>query len=159
MSQEIAATRNWPHPPTSPAIAPVGKPNAAKRVRLDGTSSAAASGLPQCAIASYAWKTDNGATGTGPTLSHFFRSRQAQSHADGRQRLRRGEKRRDDFQRRKRPKARQGEAEPQGGHGEARADNVGAGKLTLSGKGVKKQAKQIKKAGKASVTLKPTGKT
>ncbi len=157
--EEIAATRNWPHPPTSPAIAPVGKPNAAKRVRLDGASSAAASGLPQCAIASYAWKTDDGATGTGPTLSHFFapgRHRATLTVANDCGGAKSVET---TFNVASGLKLGKVKLNRKAGTAKLQLQTFGAGKLTLGGKGVKKQAKQIKKAGKASVTLKPTGKT
>ncbi len=156
---EIAATRNWPHPPPSPAIAPVGKPNAAKRVRLNGSPSVAAAGLPQCAIASYAWRTDDGATGTGPTLSHFFRPGRHTATLTVANDCGGAKSVETTFNVASGLKLGKVKLNRKAGTAKLQLQAFGAGKLTLSGKGVKKQAAQLKKAGKASVTLKPTGKT
>lgn len=157
---EIAATQNWPHPSPSAAIAPVSKPNAAQPVQLNGSGSTAAAGLSQCSVASYVWKTDDGATGSGPTLSHFFAPGRhtatltvtnncggpaqtvetAFSVASGIQLGKVKLKR-------------------LSGKAQLTVRALGAGKLSLSGKGVKKQAKQLMKAGRTFLVLRPTGKT
>jgi PKD domain len=157
--EEIAATRNWPHPPPSPAIAPVSKPNAARPVRLDGTSSTAAAGLPQCAIAGYAWKTDDRATANGPTLSHFFSPGRHKATLTVANDCGGAKSVETTFNVASGLKLGKVKLNRKAGTAKLQLSALGAGKLTLSGKGVKKQAKQLRKAGKASLTLKPTGKT
>jgi PKD domain len=155
---EIAATMNWAHPVPTAAIAPIGKVNAAKPVPLDGRASLAATGLPQCAISGYSWLTDDGAKGAGAMLPHFFApgkheatlvvtsncggtatAKASFSVASG---LRLGKVK----------------LNRKAGTAKLTVNALGAGKLSLSGKGLKKQAKQLKKAGNAVLTLKPTGK-
>lgn len=155
---EIAGTLNWPHPPPTPAIAPVGKPNAAKRVRLNGSPSVAAAGLPQCAIASYAWKTDDGATGTAATLSHFFGPGRHTATLTVANNCGGAKSVETTFNVAGGLKLGKVKLNRRAGTAKLQLQTFGAGKLTLSGKGVKKQAKQLKKAGKASLTLKPTAK-
>ncbi|MGB7686318.1 MAG: PKD domain-containing protein [Solirubrobacterales bacterium] len=156
---EIAATRNWPHPPPSPAIAPVGKPNAAKPVRLNGTASAGAAGLPQCGIASYAWKTDDGATGTAATLSHYFGPGRHTATLTVANNCGGAKSVETTFNVASGLKLGKVKLNRKAGTAKLQLQALGAGKLTLSGKGVKNQAKQLKRAGKVSLTLKPTGKT
>lgn len=156
---EIIGTQNWPHPPPNPDIAPVRKPNAATPVQLDGRISAGAEGLPQCSITSYAWETDDGATGTGPTLSHLFgpgrhsATLTLTNDCDGGARAAK-------LTFTVAPGVKLGKLKLNRRTGTARlqVEALGAGKLSLSGKGLKKQAKQVKKAGKVTLTLKPTGK-
>jgi hypothetical protein len=155
---EIAATMNWAHPAPSPDIAPVAKPNAATPVQLDGRVSAGPSGLPQCAITSYAWRTDDGATGSGTTLLHFFgpgrhgATLTVTNDCGGAQTAK--------LLLNVAPGINLGKLKLNRRTGTAKltVNALGAGNLSLRGKGVKKQAKQLKKAGKAVLILKPTGK-
>jgi PKD domain-containing protein len=155
---EIAATMNWPHPNPTAAIAPVGSANAATPVLLDGGGSIAAGGLPQC-TATYSWKVDDGAVGSSPQLSHFFSpgwhsatltvgndcggtAQSAQASflvASGLKLV---------------------QVRPNRGIGAAalKLRTLGPGKLTLSGRGVEKQAKRVRAAGVYSLIVRPTGR-
>lgn len=156
---EIAATMNWAHPVPTAAIAPVGKPNAAQPLLLDARPSAGAAGLPQCAIASYAWKADDGATGSGSTLPHFFAPGSHSATLSVTNNCG-GPAQTAKLAFKVAPGLQLGKLKlnPKAGTGKLTVNALGAGKLILSGKGLKKQAKQLKKAGKAVLTLKPTGK-
>ncbi|HEX5610191.1 MAG TPA: PKD domain-containing protein [Solirubrobacterales bacterium] len=163
---EIAGTMNWPRPPApTAAIKPVAKATSAAPVVLDGSASAAAAipGLPQCAgISTYAWRTDDGATGSAPTLSHAFApgmhratltvtgcggTATAETSFDvakaadakllilGKVRLNRSK-----------------------GTATIRAQALVAGTLTLAGKGVKKVTRKLAKPGTVVLPVKAVGK-
>jgi hypothetical protein len=156
--EEIVATTNWAHPAPTAAIAPVGESNAANPVLLDGRASVGAAGLPQCAITGYAWKTDGGATGSEAALSHFFgpgnhsATLTVTNDCDGAQTASVSFKVANGLEfGRLKLNRRTGTARLQ-------VNALGAGELTLSGKGLKKQAKQVTRAGRVSLAVKPAGK-
>lgn len=155
---EIAGTLNWPRPTATAAIAPVMNANAARQVLLDGSASAnTVADLPQCAP-TYAWQVDDGATGSQSTLSHFFSPGRhrveltATNSCGGSQTatttfrvasgLKLGKVRRN---------ARKGTAT-------LKVRVLGAGRLKLSGKGLKARSSRVKKAGARTVLVKPAGK-
>jgi hypothetical protein len=154
---EIAGTMNWPHPPANAAIAPVANANAATPVRLDGSGSRSVPGLPQCAN-SYAWRTDDGATGAGPVLDHVFAAgaHGATLTVDNGC----GGSQSSTISLRVAPGLRLGKLKlnRRGGTGALRVTALGPGKLTLSGKGVRSQTKRLAKAGTVSLVVKPAGK-
>ena len=156
---EIAATMNWPHPAPTAAIAPVRDANAASRVTLDGGASAGAAGLPQCAITSFAWRADDGATGTGSTLSHFFNpGRHSATLTVTNDCGGPAQTAEVSFKVASGIEAGKPKLNRRAGTARLQVKALGPGKLTLSGKGLKKQVKKVKKAGTVSLLLKPTGK-
>ncbi len=155
---EIAGTMNWPHPPPTATIAPVSKANAATQVRLDGGASTNATGLPQCPIAGYAWETDDGAKGSGATLSHFFGPGMHTATLTVTNNCGGAQSTKTTFKVANGIKLGKLKLNRRAGTAKLQVKALGAGRLTLSGKGIKKQAKQLKKAGKPVLTLKPTGK-
>lgn len=156
---EIAGTLNWARPAAPVAkVAAVRKANAAKPVLLDASKSqAAVAGLPQCAP-TYAWKTDDGAKGSGAKLRHLFgpgahtatvtvgnscggsatakvKFKVAKAIGLGKVTLDRTK-----------------------GTATLKVRALGAGKLTLAGKGVVAQAKRLRKAGTVTLSVKPSAK-
>lgn len=154
---EIAGTLNWAHPQPTAVIAPVAKANAAKAVTLSGAGSVAASGLPQCSVAAYAWKSGS-KVGTGPTFTQLFSAGTqkvsltvtsncgASNTAEISFKVAKG------FSFGKVKKNRKA------GTAKLTLNVLGPATLTLKGKGVKKKVKKVKKAGKATLTVKATGK-
>jgi PKD domain len=156
---EIAGTLNWAHPQPTATIAAVNKPNAATAVTLNGSGSVAAAGLPQCSLA-YAWKADDGATGSTATFSHLFTS--GTHHASLTVTNNCGGapavsevafKVANGF------KLGKVKANPKAGTAMIKVKVLGPGTLSLKGKGVKKLVKKVKKAGNVNLIVKPTGKT
>jgi hypothetical protein len=154
---EIAGTMNWPHPPANATIAPVTNANAATRVRLDGSGSRSVPGLPQCAN-SYAWRTDDRATGSGPVFDHVFAAgthKATLTVSNGC-----GGSQSSTASVKVAPALRLGKLKlnRRAGTAALRVTTLGPGKLTLGGKGVRSQAKRVTKASTVSVTVKPAGK-
>jgi len=157
-AMEIAGTMNWAHPVPTAAIKPVASANSATPVRLDGTGSVAAAGLPQCGISSYTWKVDDRAAGSGPTFDGFLApgrhkatlavtsSCGGSASAETSFRVASG--------------LRLGKVKLNRSKGTAtvKVKALGAGQLTLSGKGVKRVTKKLAKPGTATLLVKPTGK-
>lgn len=155
---EIAGTMNWPHPNPTAAIAPVNGANAAMPVRLDGSGSVGAAGLPQCS-ASYAWKADDGGTGSTTQLTHFFSpGRHSATLTVGNDCGGTAQSAQVEFQ--VASGLRLLKVRPNRGIGTAalKLRALGPGRLTLSGKGIEKQAKRATKAGVYSLIVRPTGK-
>jgi len=155
---EIAATMNWPHPNPTTAIAPVARANAAAPVRLDGGGSAGAPGLPQCSP-TYSWKADDGAAGSSAQLSHFFApGRHTATLTVGNDCGGAPQSAKVSFRVASALKLLQ--VRPNRGIGTAalRLRALGPGRLTLSGKGVERQAKRVKAAGVYSLIVRPTGR-
>ncbi|HEV7562813.1 MAG TPA: hypothetical protein VGO24_04865 [Solirubrobacterales bacterium] len=155
---EIAGTLNWAHPPATAVIAPIKKPNAATPVTLNGSGSLAATGLPQCAISSYAWKTDDGKLGIGPIFKPLLKAGKhkatltvtsncgATASAEVAFKVAKG------FQFGK------AKANRKQGTAKLKVKVLGPGTLSVKGKGVKKAVKKVKKAGTVSINLVPIGK-
>lgn len=157
-SAEVAGTLNWRRPVPTAAIAPVKKPNAATKITLT-SASVEGSGLAQCGLATYAWTTSDGATGTGPTLKHLFKAGNRSvtltvTNACGGSATATAS-----FKVAKAFKLGKVKANPKKGTATIKVNALGAGKLTLSGKGLKKQKKALKKAGKVALAVLPTSKT
>jgi hypothetical protein len=155
---EIAGTLNWRRPLPTAAIAPVTKPNAATKITLT-SASVEGSGLAQCGLATYAWTASDGATGTGPTLKHLFKAGNRSvtltvTNACGGSATATAS-----FKVAKAFKLGKVKANPKKGTATIKVNALGAGKLTLSGKGLKNQKKGLKKAGKVTLAVKPTSKT
>jgi hypothetical protein len=155
---EIAGTMNWPHPSPTAAIAPVRDVNAATPVSLDGGGSVGAAGLPQCS-ASYAWKADDGATGSTTQLTRFFSpGRHSATLTVGNDCGGTAQSTQVSFQ--VAPGLRLLKVRPNRGIGTAalKLRALGPGRLTLAGKGIERQAKRATKAGVYSLIVRPTGK-
>ncbi|HVQ59150.1 MAG TPA: PKD domain-containing protein [Solirubrobacterales bacterium] len=155
---EIAGTMNWAHPAASAAIKPVVGANSALPVLLDGGGSVAAAGLPQCGIASYAWKVDDGATGTGPTFSHGFDPGAHKAMLTVTSTCGGSASVETSFV--VAPALKLGKVKLNRSKGTAtvKVTALVAGKLTLTGKGIKKVSKKLAKPGTATLLVKPTGK-
>lgn len=157
---EIAGTQNWKRPDPTAAIAPVASANAAKPVVLNGAASIGAAGLSQCTIASYAWKADDGKTGTGPTFSHLFTAGRHKAtltvanNCGGAPQSSEVK-----FKVAKGFKLGKAKPDPKTGTVKLKVTVLGPGKLTLKGKGIEKRVKSFKKAGKATLTVEAKGKT
>jgi hypothetical protein len=153
----IAATMNWAHPAPTAVIAPVGESSTLAPVRLDGGASTGASGLPQCAPR-FAWKSDDGSTGSSATFSHFFspgghtarltvtntcgggpRSAEVSLQVESALRLI-GVK-----------------VNRRAGTATLKLRARGAGRLSLAGTGVRREAKPVTRAGDVSLLVKPVG--
>jgi hypothetical protein len=156
---EIAATRNWAHPAPTAAIKPVAGANSAQPVVLDGTGSLAApAGLPQCGIASYAWKADDGATATGPIFSHLFKPGAHKATLTVTSTCGASASAEASFTVASALKLGKVKLNRSKGTATIKVTALVAGKLTLSGKGVKKVSKKLAKPGTATLLVKPTGK-
>jgi len=156
-AEEIAATMNWARPAPTASVAPVGRPNAATPLRLDGGASSPVEGLPQCAAGHFAWKADDGATGSEPVFSHLFGpgrhsatltvsndcggSKTAETTFRVAKGLRLGGVR----------------LNRKAGTARLKAIALGPGRLTLSGRGVRKRTMAVRKAGRLSLLVKPSG--
>jgi hypothetical protein len=154
---EIGGTLNWPRPVPAAGIAPVKKPNAANKVTLTSTSTEA-SGLAQCPL-TYAWATSDGATGSGPVLKHLFKPGKRSATLTVSNSCGGTATATASFKVAKPFKFGKVKANAKKGTATIKVNALGAGKLTLSGKGLKAQKKSLKKAGKVTLTVKPTGKT
>ncbi len=152
---EIAGTLNWPRPAATAKIAPVKHANAAVPVKLNGVPSIAAVGLPQCAIASYAWSAD-GAKGKGSTFRHSFSPGKhsakltVTSNCGGTSTTTAHFHVAKAFSFLK--------LKQEGPGALLVVKTLGPGKLKLAGKGVKKEVSKVKHAGKAQLTVEATGK-
>ena len=157
-SAEVAGTLNWPRPVPTAAIAPVKKPNAATKTLLS-SASVEGSGLAQCGLATYAWTTSDGATGTGATLKHLFKAGNRSATLTVTNACGGSATATASFKVAKAFKLGKVKANPKKGTATIKVNAQGAGKLTLSGKGLMKQTKTLKKAGKVTLAVLPTSKT
>jgi hypothetical protein len=157
-SAEVAGTLNWPRPVPTAAIAPVKKPNAATKITLT-SASVEGSGLPQCGLAAYTWTTSDGVTGTGATLKHLFKAGNRSATLTVTNACGGSATATVSFKVAKAFKLGKVKANPKKGTATIKVNAQGAGKLTLSGKGLKKQTKTLKKAGKVALAVLPTSKT
>jgi hypothetical protein len=155
---EVGGTLNWRRPVPTAAIAPVKKPNAATKITLT-SASVEGSGLAQCGLATYAWATSDGATGTGSTLKHLFKAGNRSATLTVTNACGGSATATVSFKVAKAFKLGKVKANPKKGTATIKVNALGGGKLTLSGKGLKKQKKSLKKAGKVTLAVKPTGKT
>jgi len=135
----------------------VKKANAATKVALT-SSSTEASGLAQCPL-SYVWTTSDGASGTGPVLEHLFKSGKRSATLTVNNSCGGTATATASFTVAKAFKLGKVKLNAKKGTATIKVNALGAGKLTLSGKGLKKQKKTLKKAGKAALAVLPTSKT
>jgi hypothetical protein len=157
-THEIAATMNWPHPAPTVTIASVGRASAARQVQLDGGASVGAAGLPQCPIARYSWEADDGATDSHPAFAHFFGPGRHSATLTVVNTCNGVRSARTTFD--VSPGIQLGKLKLNRRTGTAllQVKALGAGRLTLGGRGLRKQARQMKRAGLVSLTLRPAGK-
>ncbi|HEX6667019.1 MAG TPA: PKD domain-containing protein [Solirubrobacterales bacterium] len=155
---EIAGTMNWAHPAPTATIKSVAGANSGRPVLLDGSGSLGAAGLPQCGIVSYAWKADDGATATGPTFSHAFKPGAHKAMLTVTSTCGASTGAETSFV--VAPSFKLGKVKLNRSKGTAtvKVTTLAAGKLTLSGKGVKKVSKKLAKPGTVTLVVKPTGK-
>jgi hypothetical protein len=154
---EIAGTLNWHRPVPTAAIVAVKKPNAATKTALTSASTEA-SGVAGCAIATYAWTTSDGAAGSEPTLNHLFKAGKRSATLTVTSNCGGTATATTSFTVAKAFTLGKVKANPAKGTATIKVNAAGAGKLSLSGKGLKKQKKSLKKAGKTLKVI-PTGKT
>jgi hypothetical protein len=155
----IAATMNWARPAPTATIAPVaGGSSALAPVRLDGSGSTGASGLPQCPPR-FAWRSDDGATGSSAMFSHFFspgghtaRLTVTNTCGGGPRSAEVG------FEVEPALKLIGVKVNRRAGTATLRLRALGAGRLSLAGTGVRREAKPVTKAGNVSLLVKPVGK-
>jgi PKD domain len=165
-AEEIGGTMNWRRPPApTAAIRPVANATAATPVVLDGSASSSAPvpGLPQCmGIISYAWRTDDGASGSTPMLSHTFAPgpHKATLTVTGCGGSATAEtsfmvspaSKKDALLKLLKVKLNRSK-----GTATVKVKALAAGTLTLTGKGVAKVAKKLRRPGIATLLVKPTG--
>lgn len=155
---EIGGTLNWRRPVPTAGIAPVKNPNAASKTTLT-SSSTESSGVSQCTLAGYAWIADDGATGSGPVFKHLFKPGKHSATLTVTSNCGSTATTTASFKVAKPFKFGKVKTNAKKGTATIKVNVLGAGKLTLSGKGLKKQKKSLKKAGKVTLTVKPNGKT
>jgi PKD domain-containing protein len=154
---EIAATMNWPLPAPTAAVAPVGRPNAATPLRLDGGASAPVDGLPQCATDHFAWKADDGATGSEPVFSHLFAPGRHSATLTVSNDCGGSKSAEASFRVAKGLRLGGVKLNRRAGTARLKAVALGPGRLTLSGRGVRKAARTVRKAGGFRLLVKPSG--